>query len=129
MFQKGPLWLNVLHVEKKLAHRKRLGRWQANQTRAAREQNLRSDSSNTAEKLSDLLWANEKSRLNTEHLIPFFFFIFNLKSFFRSTAYSFVALSLSILFILDSIVFVEISHSLAICLDESLRPQLTLSRF
>jgi len=74
MLEKGTLWLNVLHAEKKSAHRRRLGRWQANQTRVAKEQNLRLGSLNTAERLSDLLWAKEKSKLTTEHFIPLFFY-------------------------------------------------------
>jgi hypothetical protein len=55
MLQKGLLWLNVLNVEKKSALLRRLGRWRADQTRVAKERNSQSDSSSTAEKLSDLL--------------------------------------------------------------------------
>lgn len=55
MFEMGLLWLNVLYAEKKSVLRRRLGRWLADQTRVERRQSLQSDSTSTAERLSDPL--------------------------------------------------------------------------
>jgi hypothetical protein len=54
MFRKGILWLNALNVEKKSVLLPSLGRWLDEQTKVARKQNLQSDSSTIAEKLSEL---------------------------------------------------------------------------
>ena len=63
IIQKGFPWLNVPYVERKLALLRRLGRWLADLTKAARRRSSRSDSLNTAESLSGQLWARERSRL------------------------------------------------------------------
>jgi len=53
MFHKrGNLWQNVPYAEEKLALLRRHGNWLADLTRAAREQSLPSDFSNTVEKPS-----------------------------------------------------------------------------
>jgi hypothetical protein len=48
------LWLNVPNARKKSVLLRRLGRWLAEKTRVAREQNLQSDSISVVEKTSDL---------------------------------------------------------------------------
>ena len=54
MFRKVISWLSVLNVERKLVLLRRLGRWQVERTRVAKEMSLRLDSLSTVEKLSDL---------------------------------------------------------------------------
>ncbi len=54
MFRKGFSWSSALNVRKKSRILKRLGRWQVEKTRRAREQNSQSDSMNAAENLSGL---------------------------------------------------------------------------
>jgi hypothetical protein len=73
-FSKGIIWLSVLSVRKKLALLRRLGRWLAGRTRAAREWSLRSGCLNAAENPSDQSSAKEKSK-NTKTPNPTSFFL------------------------------------------------------
>jgi hypothetical protein len=54
MFEKGISWLNVQNVERKSVLLKRLGRWLAGKTRAARDWSLQLDSLNIVGNLSGL---------------------------------------------------------------------------
>jgi hypothetical protein len=78
MLEKGISWLNVQCVEEKSLALRRLGRWLANRTKAARGPNSQSDFSNTAERPSDPPLGRERSRLAKAYHIPYFF------SFFRA---------------------------------------------
>jgi hypothetical protein len=53
MFEKWKLWLSVLSARKKSVLLRRPGRWLAEKTRMAREQNSQLDSISVAEKPSD----------------------------------------------------------------------------
>ena len=75
-FSKGIIWLSVLSVRKKLALLRRLGRWLAGRTRAAREWSLRLGCLNAAENPSGQSSTKEKSNNSkTPSSYPFFLFI------------------------------------------------------